>query len=197
MDGKLIDYTTSVRVVDLNADGFKDVAFANRNDWQDLCREPHYEINQPYGLPGRPYFNATIPAPDVYDWIYYGLAPHSDGTLRFRTCVEAVGHANDGTSYIEFANLGGDNSLDWVESNFANGWLESGDGLRHFPAETEWIPGDSATQTAGFFALGLSAFGLASQYPQDYEGFDNTFFFFGRRPPTDNPLGPCTPPQNP
>lgn len=162
--GKVLDFTTSCRIADVDGDGNLDVAFANRADNMDLCTAN-----------GLPYLNPSIPAPDVYDYVYFGCSGPA-GQIAFRNFVEAVGMANDGTSYFEFVRLGARHGKDWVESNFANSMIGQGG------AYYSTLPPEAAQSHASH--------SIYLDYPQNFPGLHNGAFIFGKAIPTP-PYAPC------
>jgi hypothetical protein len=123
LDGKIIDTTSSVRIVDADRDGFADVAFCNRNEIEDVAKAFPWLINPNHPQPYE-YLSTDIHAPPCFDHLYYGVAPedHLVASFSFSPCVELIGKANDGTSYFEFVSLGGNLAPDWIEANF-NNWV--------------------------------------------------------------------------
>ncbi len=124
VDGLMLEFASSPWIDDFDGDGILDVAFANRNDLHEVCLMNPFVPKLPGGSGpylGFPYLSDTIPAPPVYDHIHFG-AP-AVGGISFRPCVELVGRANDGTSYLETAFIDSDGVLDWIESNFSNNFF--------------------------------------------------------------------------
>lgn len=119
IDGKVIDTTSSTRIADFNQDGLNDVAFANRNEPEEVALFAYTLVNPNRTIP-YPYLstNPNHPAPDSYDHVYFRIDVGE--TKAFSPCVEQVGFANDGTSYTEIVRFGGDGGLDWIESNYNN-----------------------------------------------------------------------------
>lgn len=189
--GKALDYTTSVRVADVNGDGRNDVSFANRNDLHDAT----YVAQLAYGVPQPPaadplvsanssniqYLSPDHPAALVPDYVYYGIEPTGSNVFEFCDIVERVGMDCDGTSYFEYVDLDGDGRLDWIESNFNNEYLYDqlfGEHMqRRVNSYQSWLPTDYE--------------------PYTVEHLPNTFIFFGRDPSQDDPPIAICPPVGP
>jgi len=109
--GTLLESCTGVELKDLNNDGRLEVAFSNRGDLEDICAHQGFDYLDD---------NPANPVDPVYDYVYYNTS--SPGNLSFANCVEAIGVANDGTGYGEFASVNrtSDYKLDWVDANFSN-----------------------------------------------------------------------------
>lgn len=124
VDGKILDFSSSPWIDDFDRDGKSDVVFANRNDIEEICRD------NLAALSGGPfhYLGANDDdAPDEFDYLYFNDTS-SGGPLHFKSCPEAIGRGNDGTSYIETVQIGGTRERDWIESNFANSWVDDASG---------------------------------------------------------------------
>lgn len=120
--GKALDFTSSARIRDVNKDGFMDVIFANRNDFEDAADHIAW-LEQVAGGPILTgYLDPSLPPPLVFDHIYYGRRPVNGEHVAFCDTVENVGFPCDGTSYVEFIDIGADRRLDWIEANYSNNY---------------------------------------------------------------------------
>lgn len=139
LDGKIIDTTSSVRIVDADRDGFADVAFCNRNEIEEVAKAFPWLVNPMHPQPYQ-YLSTNTHAPPCYDHLYYGLAPTNAPAVSFSfsTCAELIGKANDGTSYFEFVSLGGNLAPDWIEANFNNFVYEEPVGMSVGGSGTAW-----------------------------------------------------------
>ncbi|MBK6941498.1 MAG: VCBS repeat-containing protein [Planctomycetes bacterium] len=151
LDGKIIDTTSSVRIVDADRDGLADVAFCNRNEIEEVAKAFPWLINPSHPQPYE-YLSTNTHAPPCYDHLYYGVAPTGAPlvSFSFSTCAELIGKANDGTSYFEFVSLGGNLAPDWIEANFNNFVYEEPVGASVGGAGTAWN---------GWFWLGQAPIG--------------------------------------
>ncbi|MBK6942257.1 MAG: hypothetical protein IPH13_18930 [Planctomycetes bacterium] len=175
--GKLIDYTTSCRIADLNEDGKMDVAFANRGDWQEtmLLTSPSLPTGSgalacyPSGGGFGPYeyFSTSSRAAPVFDFIYYGTSTGA-GNIGFAAAVELVGAPDDGTAYMEFVNLGGTRQLDWIEANFSSYLITTTNGQDLVTAPDAAHPSNPAHP-------------LYLDYPEYFDGNSNNFVLFGQQ----------------
>lgn len=166
VEGKLIDYTTSCRIALLDRDAIPDVAFANRGDWEEVVADAPFVTPALVQNPPYHYFNPTIAAPDVFDYVYFGKSSGA-GHVDFKPCVEEVGQPNDGTAYIEFVQMGGLLQLDWIEANFASEFLKDVVGVTYNSMPDQAFPSDPAH---GAYLLN----------PEYYGSKVNNFIFFGQ-----------------
>ena len=137
VDGTLFDFSSQPWIGDFDLDGTVDVTFANRNDFQEVCRLNTIGLGSP-SPPEFPYLSndpALPPPPLVYDHVYYGVPPSSGplGAVAFRPCVGLVGKPNDGTSYMKIVDMGFERHIvDWVEANFSNWYATDANTLQEY-----------------------------------------------------------------
>jgi hypothetical protein len=108
----------------------------------------------------------------VHQNVFYNISTFHN--LAFRECAERIECGNDGTSYAEFVDLNEDRRAEWIDANFNNVYV--GTGNHPFAVNSIWwgkqLGVYFCAQMEGFSAPSGSVSDLSISMPEVYGGHD-------------------------